>query len=168
MFGNFVRDRQINVVVRILCASSCANYVFTGAKSVYLEAGAIVGWHGGALQDYSDQMKNFSEENKLMMRQSMADWCSEESAFFAAINKPQEMLIWGQLFSQQKNYSDEIQLWSYSLMDLKNLGFDVTAEDKEIAVTNEKVGHIAAVLPVTSKLLSFSRSCKEALELTFN
>ncbi len=60
--GEWVWRERIDVEVRRLCMSACANYVFTAAKRKILSDGALVIWHGGAEQ------KNFREEDDFYQR----------------------------------------------------------------------------------------------------
>ena len=46
LFGLWVHENNIDVQVRELCFSSCANYVFTAGRNKYIEENALVGWHG--------------------------------------------------------------------------------------------------------------------------
>jgi hypothetical protein len=55
--GQLVFDKALDVVVTKGCFSSCANYVFTAAARKRILPGAIVVWHGSALQ------KNFREKH---------------------------------------------------------------------------------------------------------
>ena len=48
--GNWVLDHGLDVEVVQVCASSCANYVFTAGRRKIIDDGAIVLWHGSALQ----------------------------------------------------------------------------------------------------------------------
>lgn len=48
--GEWVAERGLGVRVRHVCMSSCANYVFVAASQRHIEAGAVVAWHGSALQ----------------------------------------------------------------------------------------------------------------------
>jgi hypothetical protein len=45
--GNLIRDHDMNLVVAIMCASSCANYIFTASNNVVVLPNSIVVWHGG-------------------------------------------------------------------------------------------------------------------------
>lgn len=48
--ANWVHDKGVTVVVRTLCASACANFVFAAApKKIILNHGLVV-WHGSAEQ----------------------------------------------------------------------------------------------------------------------
>lgn len=74
--GNWVRQKGADVEVKILCMSSCANYVFTAANKKTISDGALVVWHGSAEQ------KNFREEQEkyrlLLERQSKGEKLSTE------------------------------------------------------------------------------------------
>jgi hypothetical protein len=48
--GNWVADRELDVVVDRACLSSCANYIFTAGRSKQILPGAVVAWHGSAKQ----------------------------------------------------------------------------------------------------------------------
>jgi hypothetical protein len=49
-FGNWVVDRELDVIVDRACLSSCANYVFTAGRKKEILPGAVVAWHGSAKQ----------------------------------------------------------------------------------------------------------------------
>ncbi len=49
-FGNWVLERELNVVIDRACLSSCANYIFTAGRQKEIRPGAVVGWHGSAKQ----------------------------------------------------------------------------------------------------------------------
>jgi hypothetical protein len=48
--GDWVFDNSVDIVIERICASSCANYVFTAGRRKTLNEGAIVAWHGNILQ----------------------------------------------------------------------------------------------------------------------
>lgn len=52
--GDWVYANALNVRVADHCLSSCANYVFTAGPVKVIESGAIVAWHGSAIQDEKD------------------------------------------------------------------------------------------------------------------
>jgi hypothetical protein len=49
-FGNWVAERELNVIIDHACLSSCANYVFTAGRQKEIQPGAVVAWHGSAKQ----------------------------------------------------------------------------------------------------------------------
>lgn len=63
-FGNWVVERQLNVVVDGVCLSSCANYVFTAGSKKSILPGSVVAWHGSAKQPgLLDQMHAMIEKD---------------------------------------------------------------------------------------------------------
>lgn len=48
--GRALHDRRMDVVVRNLCLSSCANYIFPAGARKVIEPGSVVAWHGDARQ----------------------------------------------------------------------------------------------------------------------
>lgn len=48
--AELVLAHQLDVEVERLCASSCANYVFPAGKTKQIQKGAVVVWHGSAIQ----------------------------------------------------------------------------------------------------------------------
>jgi hypothetical protein len=62
-FGNWVIERQLNVVVDGVCLSSCANYIFTAGRKKSILPGSVVAWHGSARQPgLLDQMHATAEK----------------------------------------------------------------------------------------------------------
>ena len=49
--GLLVKKNNMDVEVRDICASSCANYIFPSGKRKFLNESSIVGYHGGMLQE---------------------------------------------------------------------------------------------------------------------
>lgn len=49
--GSWVFDNGVDVIVEQMCMSSCANYLFTAGRRKIIKPGAIVAWHGNALQE---------------------------------------------------------------------------------------------------------------------
>jgi ATP-dependent protease ClpP protease subunit len=47
--GNWVWDKQLDVVVKNYCLSACANYVFVAGQKKILKRDSIIGWHGNSL-----------------------------------------------------------------------------------------------------------------------
>lgn len=51
--GRIIHDKGIDIEVRRLCLSSCANYLFPAAKNKIINYGSIVGFHGSPNSDDS-------------------------------------------------------------------------------------------------------------------
>lgn len=63
-FGNWVIERELNVVIDRACLSSCANYVFTAGRHKEIKPGAVVAWHGSAKQPgLLEQLHELVEED---------------------------------------------------------------------------------------------------------
>ena len=62
-FGDWVIDRELDVVIDRACLSSCANYIFTAGRNKKIMPGAVVAWHGSAKQPgLLDQLNELVEE----------------------------------------------------------------------------------------------------------
>lgn len=48
--GAAIHEKKLDVVVKNLCNSSCANYIFPAGKNKKISNGALVIWHGDARQ----------------------------------------------------------------------------------------------------------------------
>ncbi len=54
--ANWMLDREVDVEVRGLCGSSCANYLFAPGRRKIIDDRAIVLWHGSILQNVMARM----------------------------------------------------------------------------------------------------------------
>lgn len=98
--GDLVYSHKLNVRVTFICASSCANYVFTAANEKIIDDGAIVGWHGSAIQKgLSGQLSR-----KQIVRQLQFD-----PSFSLASPEQQSKIIEG-VRAQFKTYIAESEL----------------------------------------------------------
>lgn len=50
VLANWIVDRGLDVEVRKMCASSCANYLFAAGRRKIIDDGGLVIWHGSILQ----------------------------------------------------------------------------------------------------------------------
>lgn len=73
--GDWVHSNRINVRVTDQCLSSCANYVFTAAQVKVIEPGAVVAWHGSAIQSEAESRRAITE---LIEREILPDTAKEE------------------------------------------------------------------------------------------
>jgi hypothetical protein len=85
-----IRKRDIIVVVNRYCFSSCANYIFIGAKRKSLSPGAILGFHGGLAggevpKFLSQDFPLNSESELLEMRRQIRLVYRAETIFFSNI-----------------------------------------------------------------------------------
>ncbi|MGE4260424.1 hypothetical protein [Shewanella fodinae] len=123
MLGEWVHKQQIELEVSGICAGSCANYIFTAAKSVKVNADSVVGFSGGAWQQHWDKpwytfLIPDADPHKCL---SVVEWRQRESAFFRHIGVREEITIMGQVapFNQQLSGKG---LWSYQAEDLSKFG----------------------------------------------
>lgn len=64
--GHLIYDKKIHININWLCASSCANYLFTAARTVTINNNSVIGWHGGLTSKYIyDENKNASIETRI-------------------------------------------------------------------------------------------------------
>ena len=139
-FGQWVYDQKVKLTVRKLCFSSCANYIFTAAKEVIVEAGSIVGWHGGSLQKNWNipWHLNLNPWWKSSFNAEIAKWQSMESDYFATIGVNQQITVLGQreLFLSKRTGNG----WAFSTRNLEVLGVtNVFFEDAEPCLSNEEI-----------------------------
>jgi hypothetical protein len=60
--GQWVYKKNLDVVVRTMCYSGCANYVFVAGRKKILEPDAFVAWHGDVEQkDFRELARKYEE-----------------------------------------------------------------------------------------------------------
>ena len=103
--GLWVFNHRLNVEVHEYCLSSCANYVFLAGHHKFIDAGAVVAWHGnynhlkqtGLWQDdIASRMERLNEDAAtatIQLREDMERLVGLESDFFARIGV-NEYLCW--------------------------------------------------------------------------
>ena len=119
--GGYIADKQLNIIVREFCASSCANYLLTAGKSVLVEKDALIGWHGGSLQ--AVYVKN--SLNSLPFT-----WYAKERRFFEKTGVNQTITILG--IMPALNTLRDADLYSYDIKTLKALGLNIEFESEQI------------------------------------
>lgn len=65
--GEWVWDKKLDVIVRTICASSCANYVFPAGRNKTIENDSMVVWHGSMEQKRLRRELDLYEESKRVM-----------------------------------------------------------------------------------------------------
>lgn len=118
--GRLVHEHQLKVIVRGDCASSCANYVITSSPDVVVESGSILGWHGGAMQDYYSPFEGVPKEYLL-------EWLRKEQELFELVGVEPAVPVLGMMPGLEEQRSTP--LYSYDQATLKRLGLNVTFED---------------------------------------
>ncbi|MFC4728190.1 hypothetical protein [Coralloluteibacterium thermophilus] len=93
LLGALVRDHGLDV--RILapgCYSSCANYVFPAGRRKTIDPGAVVAWHGSAIQERWDVPDEHEEALELYLAEARA----RQAAFFRSIGVDEQVTVIGQ------------------------------------------------------------------------
>jgi len=153
--GYWIYDNQINLIVDKVCLSSCANYFFTAAKSVFIKKGAIVFWHGGSTQKSLQPVNGSLKE--LEVRRHKIEL---EFRFFRHINVKQDITVYGQLNDSFLLYNTagcirasddgDLQGWTYTIDDLKKFGVNNVISDNEQPPVSHKGITMSCVIPVNS------------------
>ena len=133
--GLWVHRNALNVTVMEYCLSSCANYVFPAGSNKFLEAGAALAWHGGALQEEwgdpcSDLPRSILEEGvscedvQALQQEKLEEFKTAEKAFFVEIGVDQRVTVLGQ-YPEYDCRGDTASLgWDYSIPDMGRLGIE--------------------------------------------
>ena len=117
--GDVLAQHGMDVEVRDVCLSSCANYVFPAGKRKLLQRHSLLGWHGGVLQDMGDSIPPEARQQYQNYVQRVAPL---ERAFFQRIGVDQASTTWGQR-PEFARYRDCIG-WSYSLDMMRRFGIE--------------------------------------------
>lgn len=135
--GGLVHEYQLNVVVRELCASSCANYVLTASPHVLVEEQAVIGWHGGSLQPLYVPMEQPPE-----VASYIAKWQTAERQFFDIINVEQAVTIIGMMpgITEKRDSA----MYSYDAQTLKRLGLHIEFAGAQtgMSASGEKIAQV--------------------------
>lgn len=103
--GLWVHARRLDVVVKGVCLSSCANYVFTAGRHKRVMPGSVVAWHGnyhhldktGLWRDDVDLRMRRDGEDKAIatanVRKQVDKLVALEQQFFARVGVD-EFLCW--------------------------------------------------------------------------
>ncbi|MGY6588783.1 MAG: hypothetical protein ACXIUB_10930 [Wenzhouxiangella sp.] len=134
--GDLVVEHDLNVrVFGIGCHSSCANYVFTAGNRRVIEPGAIVTWHGSALQrqwGFRDRLRRtfFSE-----FRASYENWALRQAQFFERVGVDERVTIVGQDLECSC-------IWALSVEDMAKFGLiNVEATENYTETDTSQIPH---------------------------
>lgn len=122
--GEWVYDNGLVVVIEGICASSCANYVFTAARHKGLKKDSVLIWHGSSWQKDADELYRQGDA-------SVVAWRELEVGFFEKIGVDHRITIYGLSRYPFRTYLGAI-------MTLNPIqGFDFSIEDMaKFGVTN--------------------------------
>ena len=139
--GRLVHEYSLKVIVKNICASSCANYIATASHSVTIEKDALLGWHGGATQPlYSPVEFNHSLFFQIKSffgivdeGQSISEFFeklqNEEIEFFETIGVNQAVTVIGMMPSLKEQR--DAPLFSFDIETLRRLGLRVKFEGEQ-------------------------------------
>lgn len=89
--GALVFSRGLNVRVSgIGCVSSCANYIFPAGRKKQIMPGAVVAWHGSAIQS------NLAEGLSRDARASLEEWRERQARLYRMMEVDERITIVGQ------------------------------------------------------------------------
>lgn len=164
--GELVHSHQLNVIIRGVCASSCANYVATASSNVIVEEGAILGWHGGSLQslyggfehDWFDSL--FADKESF--KEYLAEWQLKERAFFEKVGVNQALTVLGMVpgLKEKRN----TMLYSFDKQTLNLLGTSIkyVGEQNRFDVEGNEVLQVFQLSPQQLQVMLKNHSLRLA------
>ena len=145
--AEIVLAHQLDVEVERLCASSCANYVFPAAKNKVIQPGAVVVWHGSAIQEGLDEgpglddivmadgsTLSLSEKRELLQRNKeqgvryFTEARLRQAALFKRIGVDERVTVMG----QQLNSAQE---WTLTTADMLRFGINNVSAPADYGVS---------------------------------
>ena len=156
--GDFVLEHQLDVRVKTLCFSSCANYVLTSAKKAVVDHRACVGFHGSVLESQLDRLAlerlpSLSSAQKDSLSQKFSSYLLQakrrETRFFRA-RKVDHKITWLGHTPDYRAKTNRAGVlgWFYSAKMLEAMGFQALAyEGKEPEPTCAE-GRIVMLYPM--------------------
>lgn len=129
--GEWVHAHKLDVKVLELCASSCANYVFTAGARKIVGNTAVIGYHGGlssmSFNITGGEAMSRQQKDAVMaeVRKGMAPQLQREEAFFTSIGVRQDITTWG----QQARFkpildANDVGVWTYTQEGFHRFGVD--------------------------------------------
>lgn len=93
--AEFMHRRGLSVYVDGLCASSCANYLFTAGKRKVIGAGALVGWHGSPASEHIDGLETLDAEQRRAFDKSRRQMIDREHRLMTELGIDRRLLCAG-------------------------------------------------------------------------
>jgi hypothetical protein len=138
--AELMMEEDLTLIVSERCFSSCANYFIPAATNVIIKKGAVVGWHGGALQKHWSE-KSFPWYADIFPLVKVLDtgaswykslkWKNREAKFYQRLGVNKYLNVIGQMkpYKLEQPYAG----WNYDTKTLANLGLDnLLIEDGEL------------------------------------
>ncbi|BEM25138.1 hypothetical protein SME04J_35040 [Serratia marcescens] len=95
--GELVFDKKWNIQVQDYCFSSCANYIFPAGKTKYISKFSQLGWHGGATQQFNDDIVPKEKDDRERFIQTLTGLIEIETAFLKKSMSIKSLLYTGKL-----------------------------------------------------------------------
>jgi hypothetical protein len=173
-----LHENQINLVIREKCLSSCANYILPAGINTIVEANALIGWHGGAMQEiykpfYNEELvrqqaiedlraQGISEGkfrpilDQLNLNEVVSSYVKDlfelEEQFFSVVSADQAITIVGMLpeLAEERSNTD---FYFYDVHTMSHLGLDLTFEDASGFKSSEKAQYFNIPKPALLEML---------------
>ena len=110
-FGNWVRENNLDVQVRLQCASACSNFVFLAANKKIIEPRSLVTWHGNIEQKNLRELQSKYAKLLLKEHQTPGSLLSEELMFLESNKKKFDSIA--ELRELQGRFHDDVQVNEY-------------------------------------------------------
>ena len=170
--GKLVNKYKLDVVVKGICGSTCANYVITASPNVIVNKGALIGWHGGSFQPYYSSLEpSFIDKVLLYFSKTpnhvdeyINKWQNEEMKFFNQVKVNSAITVLGMMPGLKRKR--DAMLFSYDPYTLKRLGVNIEFKGKqaEHSKSNKKIVQIFHLnKDLLTKLLEIHRKNVEEL-----
>ncbi len=156
--GTLVFDHGLSVIVRNICASSCANYIVPAGKSVVVEKDSLLGWHGGSYQDLYVPFGGVQGNSEHL--ESLRRWQAAELAFFAKVGVDPVVTIVGMM--PDNGIIRTAPLFSYDQDTLVRLGLSIEFVGKPAQFDSQGV-KLVQIIAISAPALEHLRSTHSSL-----
>ena len=121
--GEWIHSNKLDIEIKHICASSCANYVFPAGNMKYLHKDSILMWHGSAWQEMWDT----TASNDLFYTSYLAKMRKRETDFYHRLGVDNLITVYGHseitMWDKLKSFFGSSLIgWDYSLDDIERFG----------------------------------------------
>lgn len=175
--ARWVRKNDLDVRVRLMCMSSCANYVFPAGRKKIIDPHALVVWHGSAEQKNfreaqarydellaAQQTRELSADERLLLESgrqnydAMIRYRAAQRDFFAEIGVDEGITRLGQ---EPVDY--HVYGWTASLKAMARFGIEGVSASPDYGSLAELTENPAAIFLLHGHLLTFDTDPDGAL-----
>jgi hypothetical protein len=171
--ADWVREKNIVVKIRGICASACANFVFPAAHEKLIVSPGLVIWHGSAEQkSVRDEQEKFEEEKRIY-ETAKPPASSTENQNFAKRQERFEMIqkqrVAQAVFYQRIGMNErltrlgqepvqyDIEWWTATPELMKAFGIDNVNTPENYGTAQYLAGNIFAKTMFRGKVAAFER-----------